>query len=204
MPGGLEKRRLEGVCACAPPLEAAPAAAMVIAAAMTLRREAGVAESNSEIMACSLVKLVGRMGVPDRCGLTQLLFVGSSYRRAMLTAVLTMRCNPFSTSSITAPSRRSWAALPPTMVALHLRGPIPARLPRLRPRIQTLDRQDAETGRLAMEWCAACIRGALIAIYLEPGSLRPIVGVPEITMTRCGVCSLSSATLACKRRSNSP
>src|SRR6185369_6272997 len=74
MPGGLEKRRLDGVCACAPPLEAAPAAAMVIAAAMTLRREAGVAESNSEIMACSLVKLVGRMSVADRCGLAQLLF----------------------------------------------------------------------------------------------------------------------------------
>jgi hypothetical protein len=55
MPGGLEKRRLEGVCACAAPLEAAPAAAMVIAAAITFRREAGVAESNSEIMACSLV-----------------------------------------------------------------------------------------------------------------------------------------------------
>jgi hypothetical protein len=46
MPGGLEKRRCDGVCACAPPLEAAPAAAMVIAAAMTLRREAGVAEWN--------------------------------------------------------------------------------------------------------------------------------------------------------------
>jgi hypothetical protein len=72
MPGGLEKRRLEGVWACAPPLEAAPAAAMVIAAAMTLRREAGVAESNSEVMACSLVSR--RMSVADRCGPAQLPF----------------------------------------------------------------------------------------------------------------------------------
>src|SRR5215831_6049203 len=56
MPGGLEKCRFDGVCACAPPLAAAPAA-MVTAAAMTLRREAVGSELDSDVMACSLVSI---------------------------------------------------------------------------------------------------------------------------------------------------
>src|ERR1700688_2241300 len=66
MPGGLEKRRLDGVCACAP--VAAPAAAAIVTAPATKsRREAVASDGAGDVGLVSVVMISssGLMGDAD-------------------------------------------------------------------------------------------------------------------------------------------